>query len=141
MIALNRSDQLKHCQCRRELRAMRSSLPHVPKLTVSRYPWRCTHQHVVLLAPSNYHKLGSSYAQIAGVSIQAFRLRPRDLSVSSTLTLMSVDQSQSAPLYVCQITKILHEMASTSPNGFDYRQLKRHLQKSNLTRAQQGSLL
>lgn len=94
----------------------------------------------ILVAPSNYHNLASSYAQIAGVSVQAFRLRPRDLSVSSMLTLMSVDQSQSAPLYIGQITKILREMASTSPNGFDYSQFKRRLQKSNLTRAQQGPL-
>lgn len=74
----------------------------------------------ILVTPSNYHNLTSSYTQIAGVSIQAFRLRPRDLSVSSTLTLISVDQSQSTPLYISQITKILHEMASTLSNGFNY---------------------
>ena len=92
----------------------------------------------ILVAPSNYHNLASPYVQIAGVSVQAFRLRPRDLSVSSMMTLMSVDQSQPAPLYISQITKILHEMASMSPNGFDYSQFKRRLQKSNLTRVQQG---
>ena len=94
----------------------------------------------ILVAPSNYHNLRSSYAQIPGVSVHAFRLRPRDLNVSSLLTLMSVDQSQSAPLYIGQITKILREMASTSPNGFDYSQFKRRLQTSHLTRAQQGPL-
>lgn len=53
---------------------------------------------------------------------------------------MSVDQSQSVPLYIGQTTKILREMASTSPNGFDYSEFKRRLQKSHLARAQQGPL-
>ncbi len=94
----------------------------------------------ILVAPSNYNNLESSYAQIPGVNVQPFRLRPRDLNVSSILTLMSVDQSQSVPLYIGQITKILREMASTSLNGFDYNEFKRRLQKSHLTRAQQGPL-
>lgn len=94
----------------------------------------------ILVPPSNYYNLKASYAQIPGVSVHAFRLRPRDLNVSSILTLMSVDQSQSAPLYIGQITKVLREMASTSPNGFDYSQFKRRLRMSNLTRAQQGPL-
>ena len=94
----------------------------------------------ILVPPSNYYNLKALYAQIPGVSVHAFGLRPRDLNVSSILTLMSVDQSQSAPLYIGQITKVLREMASTSPNGFDYSQFKRRLRMSNLTRAQQGPL-
>ena len=94
----------------------------------------------ILVAPSNYHNLQASYAQIPGVNVQPFRLRPRDLNVSTMLTLMAVDQSQSAPLYIGQITKILREMASTSYNGFDYARFKRHLQGSKLSRGQQGPL-
>lgn len=56
------------------------------------------------------------------------------------LTLMSVDQSQSAPLYIGQITKILREMASTSLQGFNYLEFKRRLQASQFSRAQQGPL-
>ena len=94
----------------------------------------------VLVAPSNYYNLKSSYEQIPGVNVQGFRLRPRDLNVGSILDLMSVDQSQSAPLYISQVTKILRELASTSPNGFDYAEFKRRLERSPLTRAQQGPL-
>ena len=94
----------------------------------------------ILVAPSNYHNLQASYAQIPGVNVQPFKLRPRDLNISSMLTLMAVDQSQSAPLYIGQITKILREMASTSSNGFDYARFKRHLQGSKLSRGQQGPL-
>ena len=94
----------------------------------------------ILIAPSNYQKLHTSYAQIPGVSVRPFRLRPRDLNVGSILTLMSVDQSQSAPLYIGQVTKILRETASTSPEGFNYIQFKRRLQGSKLSKAQQGPL-
>ena len=94
----------------------------------------------ILVAPSNYHNLQSSYAQIPGVNVQPFRLRPRDLNVSSMLTLMCVDQSQAAPLYIGQITKILRDMASTSPQGFDYIEFKRRVQNSNFSRAQKGPL-
>ena len=103
-----------------------------------------THQRVahvnILVAPSNYYNLQSSYAQIPGVNVQPFRLRPQDLNISSMLTLMCVDQSQAAPLYVGQITKILRDMASISPNGFDYTEFKRRVQKSNFSRAQKGPL-
>lgn len=94
----------------------------------------------ILVAPSNYHNLQASYAQIPGVNVQPFRLRPRDLNVSSMLTLMSVDQSQSAPLYIGQITKILREMASTSSQTFNYAEFKRRLEGSKLSRAQRGPL-
>lgn len=94
----------------------------------------------ILVAPSNYHNLQVSYAQIPGVNVQPFRLRPRDLNVSSMLTLMSVDQSQSAPLYIGQITKILREMASTSSQTFNYAEFKRRLEGSKLSGAQRGPL-
>ena len=94
----------------------------------------------ILVAPSNYHNLKYSYEQIPGVNVHAFKLRPRDLNVNSILNMMSVDQSQSAPLYIGQITRILRELASSSPDGFDYSEFKRRLDKSPLTRSQQGPL-
>ena len=94
----------------------------------------------VLVAPSNYHSLKASYAQIPGVNVQPFRLRPQDLNVSSMLSLMSVDQSHSTPLYISQITRILREMACTSFKSFSYIEFKRHLQSSKLSRAQLGPL-
>ena len=94
----------------------------------------------VLVAPSNYHNLKTSYAQIPNVNVRPFKLRPHDLNVSSMLSLMSVDQSQLAPLYIGQITKILRDMASTSPRGFDYREFKRRLDDSKFSKLQLGPL-
>lgn len=88
----------------------------------------------VLVAPSNYHNLRQSYGQIPGVRVYPFKLRPRDLNVSSMLTLMSVDQTSSQPLYVGTITKILRDMASASAKDFDYRRFKRLLSEANLTK-------
>ena len=101
---------------------------------------QCVTPMNILAAPSNYHNLKSSYEHISGVKVHQFRLRPRDLNVGSILNMMSVDQSQSPPLYIGQITRILRELASSSPDGFDYREFKRRLEKSPLTRAQQGPL-
>lgn len=53
---------------------------------------------------------------------------------------MSVDQSQSAPLYIGQVTKILREMAPSFSNGFDYARFKRRLLESKLSKAQKGPL-
>lgn len=94
----------------------------------------------VLVAPSNYHNLKASYETIPGVNVQPFRLRHRDLNVGSMLSLMSVDQSESVPLYIGQITKILRDMASTSPESFDYNEFKRRLKVSALTKMQRRPL-
>lgn len=56
------------------------------------------------------------------------------------LTLMSVDQSQSPPLYIGQVLKILREMASTSFGGFNYVEFKRRLQEARFSKGQQGPL-
>lgn len=90
----------------------------------------------VLVAPSNYHNLRQSYGQIPGVRVYPFKLRPRDLNVSSMLTLMSVNQTSTQPLYIGTITKILRDMASTSANDFDYRRFKQLLFDAKLTNMQ-----
>lgn len=94
----------------------------------------------VLVSPSNYHNLKSSYAPIPGVNVQPFRLKPRDLNVSTMLSLMSVDQTHAPPLYIGQVTKILREMASSSSGGFDYVEFKRRVQGSRLLSGQQAPL-
>lgn len=94
----------------------------------------------VLVALSNYHKLKASYEIVPGVNVQPFRLRHRDLNVGSMLSLMSVDQSESTPLYIGQVTKILRDMASISTEGFNYIEFKRRLQEPRLTKMQRGLL-
>lgn len=56
------------------------------------------------------------------------------------LSLMSVDQSESTPLYISQIMRILREMASDSPEGFDYIEFKRRLKTSKFLGMQLGPL-
>lgn len=94
----------------------------------------------IMVAPSNYHSLKALYSQIPGVIIQPFRLRPRDLNVGSMLSLMSVDQSQSAPLYMGQVLMILRDMASRSPKGFDFFEFKNRLGLSKFLKGQMGPL-
>lgn len=94
----------------------------------------------VLVAPSNYHNLKASYEIIPGVTVQPFRLRHQDLNVGFMLSLMSVDQSESTPLYISQVKKILRDMASISPEGFNYVEFKRRLHETKLTKLQRQPL-
>lgn len=94
----------------------------------------------VLVAPSNYQNLKASYGQIPGVNILPFKLRPRDLNISAMLTLMSVSQSSAAPLYIGVVTNILRDMATVSPDRFDYAEFKRRLGASRFSSFQLGPL-
>ena len=94
----------------------------------------------VLVAASNYRSLRAAYAQIPGVIVMPFKLRPQDLNVSSILALMAVDQTAKPPLYINQVTMILREMSAASPGGFDYLQFKRRLLLAKLHKDQLGPL-
>ncbi len=90
----------------------------------------------VLVSPSNYLTLKPLYSQIPGVTVQPFKLRPKDLNIETMLTLMSVDTSESAPLYMSQVTKILRDMASKSSKAFDYLEFKRQMANVKLDKKQ-----
>ena len=90
----------------------------------------------VLVSPSNYLSLKPLYTQIPGVTVQPFKLPPKTLNIGTMLTLMSVDTSESAPLYMSQVTKILRDMASKSSKAFDYLAFKRQLAAAKLDRKQ-----
>lgn len=94
----------------------------------------------VLVSPSNYPSLVALYTQIPGVTVQPFKLRPKDLNISTMLTLMSVDQTQSTPLYMGLVTKILRDMASESANAFNYPEFRRRLNNAGLDRKQEEFL-
>ena len=93
-----------------------------------------------MVAPSNYHDLNTSYSYIPGVDIRPFKLKTKHLNISSMLTLMSVDQTETPPLYIGQITKILREIATTSPGEFSYPKFKEAIEACDLTPAQKGPL-
>jgi hypothetical protein len=78
--------------------------------------------------------------QIPAVTVRPFKLRPRDLNIGTMLTLMSIDQSQAAPLYMGQVTKVLRDMASESSGNFNYRVFRRRLDDLDLDRKQIGFL-
>jgi hypothetical protein len=78
--------------------------------------------------------------QIPGVTVQPFKLRPRDLNIGTMLTLMSVDQSQAAPLYMSHVTKVLREMASESSGNFNYPDFRRRIDNVKLDRKQREFL-
>lgn len=56
------------------------------------------------------------------------------------LTLMSVDQTEAAPLYIGQITRILREIATASAGEFDYLKFKEAIEACDLTPIQRVSL-
>ena len=90
----------------------------------------------VLAAPSNFYRLKAMYEQIPGVVVRPFKLRPQELTVGIMLTLMSVDSSEKAPLYMSQVTKVLREMASASYGGFDYLVFRQQMRQQGLDRKQ-----
>ncbi|KAF8459789.1 hypothetical protein BDZ91DRAFT_665275, partial [Kalaharituber pfeilii] len=93
----------------------------------------------VLVSPSNYHNLKAAYSQIPRVKVYPLKLRAHDLTVSTMLTLMSVDQSESAPLYMAQVTKVLRDMAATGAD-FDYIEFGSRLDELELLPSQRRML-
>ena len=94
----------------------------------------------VLVSPSNYLTLQPLYSQIPGVTVQPFKLHPKNLNIDTMLTLMSVDTSGSTPLYLSQVTKILRDMATNSSKAFNYLNFKRQLDATNFDRKQNDFL-
>ncbi|KAL9105734.1 MAG: hypothetical protein Q9187_008663 [Circinaria calcarea] len=94
---------------------------------------------IVLVSPSNYLTLRPLYMQIPGVTVQPFKILPKNLNIGTIMTLMSVDQTQAAPLYMGQVTKILRHMASES-SQFSYPTFRRRLDDADLDRKQREFL-
>jgi hypothetical protein len=94
----------------------------------------------VLVSPSNYLSLKALYTQIPGVKVHPFMLHPKDLNISTMLTLMSVDQTQATPLYMGTVTKILRDMASKTIEAFNYPEFRRQLDDAGLDRKQRDFL-
>jgi len=90
----------------------------------------------VLVSPSNFLSMKALYTQIPSVKVNPFKLQPKDLNISTMLTLMSVNETESAPLYMGIVTKILRDMASKTVEGFDYPEFRRQLGAAGLDRKQ-----
>lgn len=94
----------------------------------------------VLVSPSNYLHLSTLYSQIPRVTVQPFMLRPSELNISTILTLMSVDNTQTAPLYMGHVTKVLRNMASESCETFHYLEFRRRIDEARLDKKQREFL-
>ena len=94
----------------------------------------------VLVSPSNYQNLFGSYSQIPGVTVKPLLIHPKDLTISSMLTLMSVAKTSAQPLYMFQVTKILREMATETLGDFEYIEFRNRLNKLNLEPIQRRML-
>jgi hypothetical protein len=94
----------------------------------------------VLVSPSNYLSLKKVYTEIPGVKVQPFMLRPKDLNIGTMLTLMSVDKTEAAPLYMGIVTRILRDMASKTAESFNYLEFRRRLDDAGLDRKQEEFL-
>ncbi|KAF8463920.1 hypothetical protein BDZ91DRAFT_614658, partial [Kalaharituber pfeilii] len=89
----------------------------------------------VLVSPSNYHNLLTAYSHIPHVRVYPLKIRARDLTFSDMRNL--IPDTESADLYMVEVTKLLHDMALSSAN-FDYIEFTTRLGKLNLQMAQPG---
>lgn len=90
----------------------------------------------VLVSPTNYYNLARMYQQIPNVEVRPFLLKPQHLNVGMMLSLMSVSQADSTPLYMAQVTKVLRTMAMERAGRFDYADFRRRLAECGLARNQ-----
>ncbi|MCJ1353992.1 MAG: hypothetical protein MMC33_003979 [Icmadophila ericetorum] len=94
----------------------------------------------VLASPSNIINLRAMYEKIPNVTVKPFLLRPKDLDISTILTLMSVDNTQSTPLYMAQITRILRDMATKFEGPFNYAFFRRSVDNTDFDSKQREFL-
>ncbi|KAI5781295.1 hypothetical protein EDC01DRAFT_710193 [Geopyxis carbonaria] len=95
----------------------------------------------ILVSPSNYHGLAAAYSAIPGINVYPLRLPASALGVSALLSLMSFDTSTTPPLYLGQVTKVLRDMAASSPSGgLSYLDFLDRLDSLRLSSAQRGPL-
>ncbi|KAI5805464.1 hypothetical protein DFH27DRAFT_512420 [Peziza echinospora] len=94
----------------------------------------------VLVSPSNYYNLFSAYSEIPGVTVKPLLIHPKDLTISSMLTLMSVDKTDAQPLYMFQVTRTLRDMAAETQGDFDYIQFRDRLAKTKFEPLQRRML-
>ncbi|GKZ38702.1 hypothetical protein AbraIFM66950_011071 [Aspergillus brasiliensis] len=90
----------------------------------------------VLVSPTNFHNLKNIYSQIPNIEVRPFRLQPKHLTISMMLSLMSISQSGTMPLYMAQVTRILRQMAMEQGGCFDYADFRARLNALNLDRTQ-----
>ncbi|KAF3482150.1 uncharacterized protein GIQ15_04909 [Arthroderma uncinatum] len=90
----------------------------------------------VLVSPSNFYNLENMYSRIPGIKVLPFRLQPKQLNISSMLSLMSLGKRDNMPLYMVQVTQVLREMAMNSKRPFDYVDFRTRLDALHLDRSQ-----
>ncbi|KAL3481339.1 hypothetical protein BJX99DRAFT_218823 [Aspergillus californicus] len=90
----------------------------------------------VLVSPTNYRNLSKMYSNIPNVKVLPFKIQPRHLNISMMLSLMSMSQSDTMPLYMAQVIRVLRGMAMESGGHFDYKDFRRRLEDLRLDRAQ-----
>lgn len=95
---------------------------------------------VVLVSPSSYPSLKTSYSRIPGVCVRPFKIHPRTLTIGMMLALMSVNQDQTPPLYISQVTKILRQMSATGTGEFEYASFRQRLRDAEFDRKQRAYL-
>ena len=77
---------------------------------------------------------------IPGVTVKPLKLRSRDLTIQSMLTLMSIDNSTNPPLYMAHVTKVLRDMAAHGSGDFDWIDFNSRLSELDLIPGQRRML-
>ncbi|RDW58562.1 uncharacterized protein DSM5745_11253 [Aspergillus mulundensis] len=90
----------------------------------------------ILVSPTNLHNLSKMYSQIPNVQVRPFKIHPGHLNISMMLSLMSMSEGSSMPLYMGQVLKVLREMAMESGGQFKYTEFRGRLDDLKLDRTQ-----
>ncbi|KAF2467969.1 uncharacterized protein BDR25DRAFT_266435 [Lindgomyces ingoldianus] len=97
------------------------AMPH------SDFPGHPSVKKVTIMVPPSNPALARLYRRIPNVKVIPFKLKPETLGIGTLLTLMAVNQSDSTPLYMAQVTKILREIALEHEGRFDYAYFKKKI--------------
>jgi hypothetical protein len=111
------------------LAAPNPSIPHHPQVKKVN----------VLVSPSN-PKIAKLYRKIPNVTVVPYKLKPSNLDIDTMLVLMAVNESDTTPLYLAEVIKILRDMATKNTGSFNYTEFKKQLNRCNFNASQQNML-
>lgn len=97
----------------------------------------------VMCSPTNIGTMTRTYAGM-NITVEPLRIREQDLSSTRMMSLMSVKDSPSQPLYMAVVTRILKELRikdqQTPGAQFNYPAFRKMLDKEDLTEHQRVPL-
>ncbi|KAK2071632.1 hypothetical protein P8C59_006038 [Phyllachora maydis] len=108
--------------------------------------WLSTHRNVsvrVLCPPSNIATMQKLYRRFPRITVEELRLSQADLNTKRMLDLMAVSHSNTMPLYLHVVNRVLRDLRTSqqrSGSTFDYTMFKQLLMAEKLSPDQKNPL-